>query len=215
MVLWNVRARRAVRPGRADACGDVRADVGWDESPETLDLLALRDIPSILDASQAHHLRVGGRPLTALADVACLSTHARKPLSTGEGGLLLTAREEIASAARSVRNFGQRVERHGRRLLPTGSFGTTFGLNLKLNGLGAALGLAGLAALPATAPGRRAAAQSMLELGRRCARRRERRSTPDADPGLYGFCFSVEGIAAGKLADAIGDLIEVETAGYR
>jgi perosamine synthetase len=186
----------------------------WDESPETLNLLAVSGIPSILDASQAHHLRVGGRPLTALADVVCLSTHARKPLSTGEGGLLLTARDEIASAGRSVRNFGQAAERHGRRLVPTGPFGTTFGVNLKLNGLGAALGLAGLAALPADYAGRRAVADVLRESVDAVPGGREQRSARDTDPGLYGFCFSVEGVATARLADAIGDLIEVETARY-
>jgi dTDP-4-amino-4,6-dideoxygalactose transaminase len=184
----------------------------WDEAPETLQLLDRSDAATVLDASQAHHLRLDGG-LTAVADAVCLSTHARKPLSTGEGGLFLTRHEDLAARARSARNFGQATARHDHRLLPSGPFGATFGLNLKLNGLGAALGLSGLGEQPADLARRRSAAEqlrlAMTEFGGR-----EHISAPGVDPGLYGFCFSVAGVSRYRLAAAVTDFVEVETERY-
>jgi perosamine synthetase len=184
----------------------------WDEAPETLQVLDRSDAATVLDASQAHHLRLDGG-LTAVADAVCLSTHARKPLSTGEGGLLLTRHEDLAARARSTRNFGQATTRHGHRLLPSGPFGATFGLNLKLNGLGAALGLSGLGEQPFDLARRRSAAEhlrlAITEFGGR-----EHISAPRADPGLYGFCFSVPGVSRSRLAAAVTDLVEMETERY-
>ncbi len=184
----------------------------WDEAPETLRLLDRSDAATVLDASQAHHLRLDGG-LTTVADAVCLSTHARKPLSTGEGGLLLTRHEDLAARARSARNFGQATTRHDHRLLPSGPFGATFGLNLKLNGLGAALGLSGLDEQPTDLARRRSAAEQLrlaiTELGGH-----EHISAPGAGPGLYGFCFSVPGVSRSRLAAAVTDLVEVETERY-
>lgn len=184
----------------------------WDEAPETLRLLDRSDLATVLDASQAHHLRTDGG-LTALADIACLSTHARKPLSTGEGGLLLTRHEDLAAKARSARNFGQPTKRDGRRLLPSGPFGITFGLNLKINGLGAALGLANLAKLPEDLIRRRAAAEE-LRTAIAAFAGREHSSAPGVAPALYGFCFSAPGVARSRLATAVTELVEVETERY-
>ena len=184
----------------------------WDEAPETLQLLDRSDAATVLDASQAHHLHLDGG-LTAVADVVCLSTHARKPLSTGEGGLLLTRHEDLAARARSARNFGQATTRHGHRLLPSGPFGATFGLNLKLNGLGAALGLSGLGGQSADAACRRSAAEQ-LRLALAELDGREHSSAPGVEPGLYGFCFSVPGVRRSRLSTAVTDLVEVETERY-
>jgi perosamine synthetase len=184
----------------------------WDEAPETLQILDRSDAATVLDASQAHHLRLDGG-LTAVADAVCLSTHARKPLSTGEGGLLLTQHEDLAARARSARNFGQATTRHDHRLLPSGPFGTTFGLNLKLNGLGAALGLSGLGELSADLACRRSAVEqlrsAMTELGGH-----EHIAAPGVDSGLYGFCFSVPGVSRSRLAAAVAGVVEVETERY-
>lgn len=186
----------------------------WDEAPETPRLLRARGVPALLDASQAHHLRVGGRPLTDLADAVCLSTHARKPLSTGEGGLVLTDSEGLAAAVRSVRTFGQRAVRQGHRIVATGPFGASFGMNLKLNGLGAALGLANLSTLEQDFARRRAVATVLRTAIASAPSAREQRSAPDAEIGLYGFCFSVSGMHRSRIAAAVDDLIEVETERY-
>jgi dTDP-4-amino-4,6-dideoxygalactose transaminase len=184
----------------------------WDEAPETLQLVDRSEAATVLDASQAHHLRLDGG-LTAVTDAVCLSTHARKPLSTGEGGLLLTRHEDLAARARSTRNFGQATTRHGHRLLPSGPFGATFGLNLKLNGLGAALGLSGLGEQPADLARRRSATKQ-LRLALTEFDSREHISAPGVDPGLYGFCFSVPAVRRFRLAAAVTDLVEVETERY-
>jgi perosamine synthetase len=63
--------------------------------------------------------------------VATFSTHASKIFSTGEGGFVLTADEETAATARTYSRFGNLD-------------GVRFGLNYKLGGLQAALGLSRL-----------------------------------------------------------------------
>jgi perosamine synthetase len=185
----------------------------WDEDPDALAWLRERSVPTVLDASQAHHLTVGATPLSGLAELVCVSTHARKPLSTGEGGLVLTREERLAAKVRTLRNFGQPAKREGGRLLPVGNFGESPGVNLKLNGLGAALGISNLRALPADLDQRRASRdvldETISELGGE-----EQSSTPGSQPGLYGYCFSVDGVTRERFAPALDDLVEVETERY-
>jgi perosamine synthetase len=47
-----------------------------------------------------------GRHAGTLADAGCFSFHPRKSITTGEGGMLTTAREDVAAGARSLRDHG-------------------------------------------------------------------------------------------------------------
>lgn len=85
----------------------------------------------VLDLAHAHGVKLHGRHLWSYADLATFSTHSSKMLSTGEGGFLLTASEARAAAARTYSRFGNLD-------------GVNFGLNYKLGGLQAALGLSRL-----------------------------------------------------------------------
>ena len=101
---------------------------------------ALRDLarelgkPLILDLAHGHGVRIADRHLWTYGDIACFSTHESKIISTGEGGFLLTDDARLADRARAFRQYG---DLHGHRR----------GLNLKLGGLQAALGVARLARL--------------------------------------------------------------------
>lgn len=133
----------------------------WDEDPRLADLLAARDLPLVVDAAQAHHVRLAIGPLTRLATVVCYSTHARKPLSTGEGGFCLCDDEAVACALRSVRNFGQDASAVDGRILARGPYAAQFGLNLKLSGVLASIGRCALTDLQADLEGRVAAATAL------------------------------------------------------
>jgi len=110
----------------------------WDEDPQVLEDLRQRGTPVIVDAAQAPFLRLEPQTLAETADVICLSLHGRKPIKAGEGGACLTRSTAIADKILAVRNFGQLANFTGTRLDPTGAFGSRFGTNLKINGVGAA-----------------------------------------------------------------------------
>ncbi|HUZ53020.1 MAG TPA: DegT/DnrJ/EryC1/StrS family aminotransferase [Streptosporangiaceae bacterium] len=116
----------------------------WDESEHVLGAFRDARVPIIVDAAQAPFLRLR-KGLLTVADVACLSLHGRKPFKAGEGGVCLTDDPRLAERILALRNFGQAAEFTGSRLDPTGPFAAHFGVNLKINGLGAAWCLSQLA----------------------------------------------------------------------
>lgn len=118
----------------------------WDEQPQTLDMLRDAKVPVIVDAAQAPFLRLRS-DLCTVADVVCLSLHARKPFKAGEGGACLTSHRHLAERVVAVRNFGQAATGEDERMVPTGPFGSDCGVNFKINALGAAWCLAQLGAL--------------------------------------------------------------------
>src|SRR5204863_6417385 len=98
-----------------------------------------------------------GRPH---GDVACFSFHPRKLLSTGDGGMLTTARPEIDARARALRQHGMSVSygvRHAARTVVFESY-PTLGFNYRLTDIQAAIGREQLSRLPAMVAERRARA---------------------------------------------------------
>lgn len=60
----------------------------------------------IEDAACAFGGRKGGRHAGTFGDMGCFSFHPRKSISTGEGGMITTNRDDLASLARSLRDHG-------------------------------------------------------------------------------------------------------------
>ncbi len=84
----------------------------------------------IEDAAQAHGARHGAKPAGSLGDVAGFSFYPSKNLGAlGDGGAICTDSEEIAAAARRLRNLGQ--EAKGQHLQA--------GFNERLDGIQAAM----------------------------------------------------------------------------
>jgi len=63
-------------------------------------------IPVIEDAAGAHYSRYAGRYAGTLGRAAIFSFTPSKPMTVGEGGMIVTDDDQLAEAARSVRNFG-------------------------------------------------------------------------------------------------------------
>jgi perosamine synthetase len=63
------------------------------------------------DSAQAHLATSEGGPVGTQGDVACFSFYATKNLSTGEGGMVVTANKEVAYKVRLLRNQGM-IERY-------------------------------------------------------------------------------------------------------
>jgi dTDP-4-amino-4,6-dideoxygalactose transaminase len=74
---------------------------------EAISRLASRDgIPVVEDAAHAFPVKSGGRFVGTMGDTGVYSFYATKPITTGEGGMVVTASEEIAKRIRIMRLHG-------------------------------------------------------------------------------------------------------------
>ena len=107
------------QPFDADALGRIAHDNG---------LVLLED------AAEAHGAEFRGRRVGSLGAAAAFSFYGNKILTTGEGGMVTTDDEELASVARELRDHGFSTERH---------FWHRFrAFNYRMSNLQAAVGLA-------------------------------------------------------------------------
>ncbi len=115
-------------------------------APRGAAALRARGIAFVEDACQSIGARRCGRPAGALGDAASFSFYATKNLMTGEGGMLVTDRDDIAAAARRFRHHGQ-GDRYEYLSL---------GYNYRMTDLAASIGRVQLGRLPAIGAARRA-----------------------------------------------------------
>ncbi len=126
-----------------------------------------RGIAIIEDAACAVGTTYHGRPVGGLGDLCCFSFHPRKVVTTGEGGMVTTDRDDLANAVKSLRNHGATgapdpsIEPHGPWTM--GTF-NRIGHNLRLSDIQAAVGVAQMAKLDRLMAGRRAAARTYNSL---------------------------------------------------
>jgi perosamine synthetase len=130
-------------------------------------------LPLILDLAHAHGTTLDGASLARYGDVSCFSTHDRKPLSTGEGGFVLTDDAELAERAKSFSRFGHLG-------------GVEFGLNYKLGALQASLGRSRLRRLGDQIKARRSNAGEIVSRLEN-PRIRELAVVPGGEPNYYAL----------------------------
>ncbi len=114
--------------------------------PAAMDpLAALADeleIPLIEDAAQAHGGTYEGNPAGSIGDVGCFSFYPTKNMTTGEGGMVTTDDEDIASRLEAFVN-------HGRTDVDDRSYvHERVGHNFRLTSLAATIGRTQLERLP-------------------------------------------------------------------
>jgi perosamine synthetase len=97
----------------------------------------------IADASHSLGATADGRSVGTLADLTVLSLHPAKILTTGEGGAVLTDRDDLAERLRRFRNHGIATELAARRDWTYEM--VELGYNYRLTDIGAALGASQLA----------------------------------------------------------------------
>lgn len=103
-------------------------------------------IPVLEDAAEAHLARYrGGRFAGTIGDIGIFSFTPSKPMTTGEGGMIVTDSERLAERCRLFRNFGD-VDKFAWRHL---------GFNFRMPEVMGAIGLAQLAKLPKAVQRRR------------------------------------------------------------
>lgn len=143
--------------------------------PATKAVLAVHQggVPADVDAFRAHFEPLGvavvedaacaagstyrGRPVGAGAGLAAWSFHPRKLITTGEGGMVTTDREDWAVRLRRLREHGMNVsaaERHQSGRPVVESYLET-GFNYRMTDIQAALGLVQLSRLDEIVAGRR------------------------------------------------------------
>ncbi|MGB0589270.1 MAG: UDP-4-amino-4,6-dideoxy-N-acetyl-beta-L-altrosamine transaminase [Myxococcota bacterium] len=104
----------------------------------------------VADAAHSLGARYHGRPVGTLADLTALSLHPIKPITTGEGGAVVTADSGAAEVARSFRSHGfvrdpERMKHRDEG--PWYAEQHALGFNYRLTDIQAGLGLSQIAKL--------------------------------------------------------------------
>ena len=142
---------------------------GWPaEMPAILELASSRGIFVIEDCAQALGARLGGQHVGTFGDAGAFSFCQDKILTTaGEGGMLVTAREELFKLAWSLRDHGKGYDAVHDETTPSGVefrwLTDRFGTNGRMTEMQAAIGSATLAKLPTWLESRRAHAATLDE----------------------------------------------------
>ena len=151
----------------------TRAILAVDYAGQPADYDALRRIadgaagasggPVTLIADAAHSLGAtrSGRSVGTLADLTVLSLHPAKIMTTGEGGAVLTDRDDLAERLRRFRNHGISTELSERRDWTYAM--VELGYNYRLTDIAAALGSSQIRRLDEFLARRRAIAARYLE----------------------------------------------------
>ena len=105
-------------------------------------------IAVIEDAAHAPGASLQGRSLGTWGDVGCFSFFSNKNLATGEGGILVTNRDDIAEKVRLLRSHGMTTLTWDRHLGHAYSYDVVdLGYNYRIDEIRSALGLVQLAKL--------------------------------------------------------------------
>ncbi|HEV2005470.1 MAG TPA: aminotransferase class I/II-fold pyridoxal phosphate-dependent enzyme [Candidatus Limnocylindrales bacterium] len=115
----------------------------------------------IADASHSLGATLDRRPVGTLADMTVLSLHPAKIMTTGEGGAVLTDRDDFAERLRRFRNHGVATELAARRDWLYDM--VELGYNYRLTDIGAALGSSQLNRVEGFLASRRRLAARYLE----------------------------------------------------
>lgn len=134
----------------------TRAVIAVDQGGVPVDLDDVRSITDergivvVEDAACGAGSTYKGRPVGANAAITAWSFHPRKLLTTGEGGMITTDREDWAARARRLREHAMSVsaaDRHASVLAPPEEYAEV-GYNFRMTDLQAAVGLVQLSKLP-------------------------------------------------------------------
>lgn len=113
------------------------------------------DLVLIEDAAQAHGAKFDGRPVGSFGDAACFSFYPTKNMTTGEGGMITTDRDDVADLAASYVNHGRDVSNSYDHV--------RLGHNFRMTSIAAAIGRAQLEKLPDYVEKRRENASRLTE----------------------------------------------------
>lgn len=149
----------------------TRAIVAVDYAGQPCDYRALRTIAEahnlwlVADACHSLGAEYGGKKVGTLADCTVFSFHPVKHITTGEGGMVVTASAELAGAMRRFRNHGISTDHRQREAQGTWQYEMVeLGYNYRITDLQCALGLSQLRQLPGFIERRRHIARLYAEV---------------------------------------------------
>lgn len=99
-----------------------------------MEIAAARNIRVVEDCAEALGAEYRGRKVGTIGDVGCFSFFANKVITTGEGGMVVSANEELNAKMALLRDHGMSKERRYWHVLP--------GFNYRMTNLQAAVGVA-------------------------------------------------------------------------
>lgn len=115
------------------------------EMDHVMRLARTRSLWVVEDAACAFGASYGGHHAGIIGDAGAFSFHPRKSITTGEGGMLVTAQEDIARTARSLRDHGgsrsDLVRHESDEAFLLADYGM-LGFNYRMTDLQAAVGVA-------------------------------------------------------------------------
>jgi len=120
------------------------------QMPQILEIAARHGLAVIEDAAHAPGAYLDGKHLGIWGDVGCFSFFSNKNLSTGEGGMVVTNREDVAERVRILRSHGMTSLTWDRHRGHAYTYDVTaLGYNYRIDEIRAALGLVQLRKLTA------------------------------------------------------------------
>jgi dTDP-4-amino-4,6-dideoxygalactose transaminase len=118
--------------------------------PAIMQIASQHDLAVIEDAAHAPGAYLDDRHLGAWGDVGCFSFFSNKNLSTGEGGMVVTDRDDLAEKIRLLRSHGMTTLTWDRHKGHASTYDVVaLGYNYRIDEIRAALGLVQLKKLPA------------------------------------------------------------------
>ena len=120
---------------------------------EILEIARKYNLKIIEDASQSLGSKLKGKHSGTFSHLGCFSLYAAKVITSGEGGAIVTDNKKLFEKLKQIRNHG----------LSKSRVTTTFGLNLRLPEINAALAKIQMKKLPAFLTARKKNAQILTE----------------------------------------------------
>jgi len=173
-LTWQIDPQQAAAAVSDRTCAILPVDLFGKPAPmnELLDIAARHRLAVVEDAAEAHGARYKGRVVGTLGLLGTFSFYTAHIITTGEGGAVLTADEDLAGVLRSLRAHGRACKCEVCRLnvfsaycplrfeygedVDTRFFFERLGYSTKMNELEAALGIEQVAHLDAIVDARRA-----------------------------------------------------------
>jgi dTDP-4-amino-4,6-dideoxygalactose transaminase len=117
--------------------------------PEIMEIARRQGLAVVEDAAHAPGAFLDGRALGTWGDVGCFSFFSNKNLATGEGGILVTNRDDIAEKASVLRSHGMTTLTWDRHRGHAYTYDVlALGYNYRIDEIRSALGLVQLRKLP-------------------------------------------------------------------
>lgn len=111
--------------------------VHWHGNPVDMDALnaiaRAHNLVVLEDAAQAAGAEYKGVKVGVLGDAGIFSFFQTKNMTTGEGGMIVTNDDKVAELARSLRRFGERIDKYG-------TYYVRVGYNFRMSEIEGALG---------------------------------------------------------------------------